>query len=361
MIRVLQFTNIGYANGIASMLLSYYRAMNRNQIKFVFLAMDNIDIKDTYKTEIEQLGGDVIVVPHYSKGIFKFIKNVNNVIKTQKVNVLHLHQGIVSIPFIFTGKKLGLKIIIHSHSPKLNGKIKNILVKLSRPIFNKKTDYQIACSKLSADFLFGKNNKALIIPNPIDLNRFAYNENIRKIKREELKIEKSDFVFICVARFSEEKNQKFILDIFNQIVQKNKNFKLILIGNSEGLNFINSIIDEYNIKDNVLVFINRNDVPDFLSASDCYLAPSLFEGLGISLIEAQANGIPCIFSPAIIDDVKLNNNIIVFNLDHETWKNIMLNTDKLKRTNDIENLLNSCFNINKNKDVLSSIYLNSEN
>ena len=354
MINVLHFTNIGLANGIATMVLNYYRIMDRTKYKFTFLAMDNIELKDTYINEIRELGGDVIIIPHYSKGIFNYIKETKRILKTNKFDIVHCHQGLIAIPFMLQVKKLGLKLIVHSHSPGLNSKKKEFLVKIFRPYINKKSDYKIACSKVSANFLFGKNNNATIIPNPFNISKYKYNQNARKLIRNQLGIKDNDFLYICVARFSREKNQEFLLNVFKRI--ENDNFKLLFVGNSEGETKIRDMIDALELKNKVIVLTNRNDVPELLSASDCYLAPSLFEGLGLSILEAECNGLPCVLSTAIVDEVKINENLITNRLDVTEWLAILQNKNLLQRIFDLEKIENSCFNINNNSQTLEKIY-----
>lgn len=358
MINILQFTNIGFANGISSMLLNYYRRMDRSKYHFIFLAMDNILNENTSKQEIESLGGEVITIPHYKKGLRLFIRNIRNVFDNYKIDIVHLHQGVLSIPLIIEAKRRKIKIIAHSHNPTLGSRLKNMVVFLSRKFINQNTDYRLACSQQSGDFLFGKAASFLVFPNAIELEKYKYNINKRELLRKQLNINDDDFVFICVGRFSKQKNQEFLLKVFYKLLQTNQKLKLILVGGRLGADSYLDIIEKMGITQNVLTLFDRKDVSDLLSASDCYLGPSIFEGLGISLLEAQINGLPCVFSDAIVKEILFNQNVTVLPLDEGSWIEKLSNTELLKRTDDFEALRKSDFNIDNTMSLLEKIYTN---
>ena len=231
--------------------------------------------------------------------------------------------------------KAGLKTIIHSHSTS-NGKGLSSVVKriMQYPLRNQ-ADYFFACSTEAGLWLFGhkvvNSEKFHILQNAIDVDKYCFNQLIRDRYRKELKLDEKK-TFIHVGRFHPAKNHSFLLKLFAEIHKKDPKTILLLAGDGELRSAIEKQITNLDIQDSVFLLGNRNDVPNLLQASDCFLFPSIWEGLGIVVIEAQAAGLVTICSDSIPQEVKITNLVKFVSLQKsaEEWAIIVLKHANLR-------------------------------
>lgn len=324
-------SNLSIRSGIMSLLMSYFRNINREHIQFDFLYFDEREID--YKEEIKKLGGSIhkISTPLH---LYRFKKELEEFLKqnTNKYKIIHIHE--IFLPYFFrNAKKYGVKkLIIHSHAinysdKKLNS-LRNWLFSLPNDNI---ADHFCACSQIAGVKILRKKFKeeGTIIQNAIDLNKFYPNEISRNKLRKELKIE-DKFVIGHVGSFVKAKNHFFLINILREIVKIQRNTILILIGEGILKEKVKEKLKKYNLENNVL-FLNlgtKNNVNEILRVLDCFVFPSISEGLGIALIEAQASGLPCIFSDKIPKEANIlsdSNKIISLNARVETWAREILN------------------------------------
>ena len=314
-------SNISVRSGIMSMLMSYYRKLDREKIQFDFLYFD--ERTETYEAEIISLGGQITKVEHPSH-LFLFRKDINLFFRQHygAYPIIHIHDIFMS-GFVAQCKRIGgvKKIIVHAHATKfadnkLNA-IRNKILSIPNYIV---PDYYFACSKMAGEYCFGKrfNEAGIVINNAIDLNEFYPDKKDREHIRRHLGIE-DKFVIGHVGNFTPQKNHEFIIRIFKQIVLKNKDAVLVLVGDGNLRKKIEEEVIKNNLKNNVIFLGTRNDVNFVMRAFDCFLFPSLFEGLGIVLIEAQATGVPCVLSDVIPSDTNIikERNIVLSLKDSE--------------------------------------------
>ncbi len=207
-----------------------------------------------------------------------------------------------------------------------------------------KSNVNFACSTEAGIYLFGKKRKFEFIPNAIDLEKFEYNEQTRKEIRKELDLE-GKLVIGNVGRFNLQKNHSFLLDIFNEIVKKNKDSILLLIGTGELEENIKQKIKELKLEKRVKLLGVRKDVNKLYQAMDIFLMPSLFEGLPLTGVEAQASKLKCYFADTITKEVIISNNVkfLSLKLTPEQWADKIVQDAKYERNN-VE-ILNQDFNI----------------
>ena len=247
--------------------------------------------------------------------------------KDGNYKIVHSHINTLSVFSLFAAKCAGIPTrIAHSHSTtnKREWK-KNLLKQVLRP-FSKlfATDY-MACSELAGRWLFGNKTfdkgEVYILNNAIELDKFAYNEKYRKKHRKELGISEDTLVIGHVGRFVEQKNHRFLIDIFNEVHKKNKNSVLLLVGQGPLEEEIKEKVNKLGLTSSVKFLGQRSDVNELYSTMDVFLFPSLYEGLGMALIEAQVAGCKCIASDVIPTDAKITNNLIFLNLmdSSEFW------------------------------------------
>lgn len=252
--------------------------------------------------------------PFDSKLRKKYIVQVAKTIITNRFDVIHIHSGsiftLLIVSYIARKRKVK-KIIVHSHATGNKNFTHKIIKIVSDRCLNKYADYFLACSKDAGEFKFSKeiicSDHFHIIKNGIDIEKYKFNIYNRQKIRKELKIE-GKYVICNIGRYSPEKNHKFLIDVFNEYKKIDKNAILLLVG-GKGISSkeVLKLIEIYQLSSQVIMLTDRSDINEILSAVDVFLFPSLFEGLGISAIEAQAAGLDTICSEYVPNDVAVSH------------------------------------------------------
>lgn len=331
MIRILQIVNIMDRAGIETMLMNYYRLVDRTKIQFDFLT--HRPDAGAYDEEIERLGGKIYraprLYPQNYPAYFKFMKNFWA--EHPEYKVVHSHIDSMSYLPLLTAKIAGVPVrIAHSHNTSIDKDYRYILKQLFRAMINDVATDRYACSGDAGKYLFGKLDYEVIY-NAIDTTKFEYSKEKRNIKRREFQIEEN-YVIGCVGRFTAQKNHLFLLDVFEKIVRKDNNYKLLLIGSGELRDAIEERIKDKKLENNIVLLNNREDIADLYQAMDLFVFPSLYEGLGMVAVEAQISGLPCIVSRYVPKDAQISDNIQFIELDVDVWCDTILSIkDKKER------------------------------
>ena len=268
--------------GVESVVMNYYRNIDRNKIQFHFLCDE--DSTDIPYDEIEKLGGKVIVIPPYQK-LFKYQKELYKIFKENNYKIVHSHINALSVFPLRIAKKAKIPVrIAHSHSTSNKKEWKkNILKMILRPLSKLYANNYFACTEYAGKWLFGKKvveRKELnVINNAIDLKKFEFNENIRKALREKLGIKDDTLIIGHVGRFMKQKNHEFLIEVFNEVYKKNQNTLLILIGQGPLLSEIKQKAINLNIEDKIRFIGQVTDVEKYYNIMDIFLFPSIYEGL----------------------------------------------------------------------------------
>lgn len=268
--------------GVESVVMNYYRNIDRNRIQFHFLCDE--DSTDIPYEEIEKLGGKVIVIPPYQK-LFKYQKELYRIFKENNYKIIHSHINALSVFPLRIAKKAGVPIrIAHSHSTSNKKEWKkNILKMILRPFSKLYANNYFACTEYAGKWLFGKKvveRKELnVINNAIDLKKFEFNENTREDLRKELGIKEDVLVIGHVGRFMKQKNHEFLIDVFEKAIKQDDNIYLILVGQGPLEDKIKEMAKEKGIENKILFLGQRNDVNKLYQAMDIFVLPSLYEGL----------------------------------------------------------------------------------
>lgn len=347
-------------SGVCMFILQWVREIKRNYPDFevvVYFRKTTIDkdIEEEYKSigvniikgELPQNGTSVSL-----KNRAKVKKDISSILKEKKFDVIHVNSsaaGFTSI-VLFAGKKFNVPIrISHSHGRNLGNGMKNIYL-----WFVKKYNVCLAtsyagCSKDAGEYLFGKkivrSAKWNFIPNTVDTKKFAFNSLVRKEYREKLHLSEEEVLIGATGALTERKNHIFLLDLVSKLKKQNKKIKLLILGEGDRRSCLEDYISANNLGDDVFLPGSSNEIPQWLSAMDVYAMPSLTEGLPIGAVEAQANGLYCILSDKIPNDVDLSDDIIHLPIDGEfdLWINEI---KKYKIKNETERL-KGCDIINK--------------
>lgn len=317
-IRILNLFTIMDRGGAETMVMNYYRHIDRNRIQFDFIV--HRDKKGAYDDEIKELGGRIFHFPPirpwsahtYRKQIYAFLKS------HPEYKIIHSNMSELGYDAFKEAAKLHVPVLInHAHLAPHGVDIKSPFRWYMKTNMRHYTTHMFTCSQAAGDWLYGKKNRPYFIQmnNAIDTDLFKYNETVRKEVRHELNIGYNQLVIGHVGRFDLQKNHQFIIDIFHELHNMNKESVLILVGTGKLIDQIKEKVKELHLEDSVMFLGVRSDVNRLMQAFDAFLFPSLFEGLPVTLVEAQAAGLPILMSDAIPKDCIITNQIKSLSLD----------------------------------------------
>ena len=365
-IRVLQIVATMGMGGIENFLMNLYRSIDKKKVQFDFLIL-NMD-NNFFENEIESLGGKIHKIESPRKsGYFKFIKNLKKFfLENQNYSAVHCHYNILNGIILNQAYKYGVKLLIsHSHSTNSgNNILKKICLSYSKFLLGKICSRKFACSKNAGIWLYGKKSNFEIVCNGINSLKYKYNNEIKERKKKELDILEDKIVIGHIGTFREVKNHNFLIDIFFELHKKNKNYKLILVGDGDLKKKIKDKVDKLSLSKEVIFLGIRNDVNELLQIFDIFLLPSLYEGLPVSLVEAQATGLKCFISANITKEIDFGLDLIEFiNLNKSAleWANIIEENRNYKRESKLEFIQKKGYDIKKTSEELIKIYLKGKN
>lgn len=320
--RVLQvIDDMGLNSGVSSMLLNYYRYIDHDKVNFDFMVYNTVsdDVKQYCKRNHSKI---YKVGPLSGKTVLDgtLYKKIESVMKryAKKYDVIHGHESNTAFIYMKLAKKYGIKNrIIHSHNAKgadgMVKKVRNFI--LNHYGLKYVTDY-CACSKKAAKYLYGTTNHVHIINNAIDTNQFRYQSEVRNRMRKKLGVENM-FVVGHVGRFAPQKNHEYMIDVFWQFHQKVQDSKLVLIGDGELMDTIKQKVSTLHLDDAVLFEGVQNNVNEYMQAMDVFVLPSMYEGLPVVCVEAQAAGLSCLVSKEVTREIKITKNVKFIGIDNK--------------------------------------------
>lgn len=364
MVRVLHSVSNMDRAGIETMLMNYYRHIDRNKVQFDFLC--NKSKIGAYDNEIEKLGGKI----YHSPGLnpikfFKYKRMLYEVFsKNNDIKIVHSHNGALAYQSLYAAYKYGIKNrICHAHATTIDFNIKLPLKLVYKTQLNKVSNYFWGCGVDSIEFYFGKKviNKGIyrVIRNAIEVDKFLYNEELRNKLRKQYNLD-GKLVVGNVARFMKQKNHVFTLNLFKVILEKKPNAVLMLLGDGELQDEMKQLAQKLGIEKSVLFMGNVNNVNEMYQVMDAFLLPSLFEGLPVVGIEAQASGLKCIMSDTITDEVAITDNIKFLNLKKDSldkWASEILLDANHNRKNMKQEIIDAGYSIEEEAKKLQEIYL----
>lgn len=347
--------------GAESMIMNVYRNIDREKIQFDFVVNER-EREYSFEKEIKQMGGRIFFVPKYIFfNHFLYRKAWHKLVsKHLEWKILHIHHTSVALMFLDIAKKKKIFTIAHSHTAGGKNSLKSKIKIFMRYPIRYLADELFACSKLAANWMFGNRSKAAyIINNAVNTEKLLFNEVKRLGKRKELNLE-NKFVIGHIGNFSAPKNYPFILEIMKEVCAKKKNVILLLVGKKENNPSIEHTVAKLGLAKNVIFTGVRNDVPDLLQAMDVFLFPSLFEGLPVTLIEAQASGLKCIIADTITEEVKITDLVEFISLNEapKYWAQRLLQyADGYERKNTYEEICNAGYDVKDKAMWLQEFYL----
>ncbi len=298
-------SNLG---GIENYLINLFRHIDKTKVQMTFLI-----IEGKLPCFYDEIKDNIIYIKNRSKNYIKAKQQYQTFFKKHHFDIVHFN--LMSYSFfelIESAKKENIPIILHSHTADVKfDSIKTQILDYIGKYKVKKNDYsiKIACSKKAGIYMFNdfNNQHFKVYYNGIDTHKFIYNDKNRHNIRAQFNIHNNDFVIGNVGRFVKSKNQTFLLKIFYEIQKIKPQSKLILIGDGPEKNNIIKEIEKLNLKEKVILTGFVNNVNAYMSAFDTFVFPSLFEGLGLVILEAQTSGLPCFIQENIPKEVDICN------------------------------------------------------
>lgn len=290
-------------SGIPNVIFNLLDRLDSRKYNIGYVAIN--EPSDLYREKLDKKNAKLFIIPRKIKNPLKYIYQLSKV--ATNYDIIHIHGNSATMVLEMIAAKIaGVKVrIAHSHNTTCNMKI---IDKLARPFFYSLCNGRLACGIEAGRWLFQKRNFQ-VINNGIDVEKFRFNGNTRTIVRTKNGIEDNDYVIGHIGNFVEQKNHSFLIDIFNKLTEIRSNTKLLLLGDGPLKVSIQSKVNDLGLSKQV-IFAGSVDHPEeYMNAMDMVVMPSLFEGLPLTLVEEQANGLSIIASDTITPDANITGNV----------------------------------------------------
>lgn len=366
--RVLQIMGGLNRGGLETFAMNMYRSIDKSEIQFDFL-LTQVAGGD-YEEEAKSMGANIYHLPARNKGYKAYHKALDDFFREHH-DYIAIHEHISSLTSIepaYYAKKYGIPVrIFHSHSSSIQKSLRlhwvhTILHYLNKPKVHSYATHYLGCSDKALDWIYkytGVRSKALMVNNGIDCEQYAFNKNIRDEIRKELGIEKDNFVIGHVGRFIPLKNQGFLVDILEELQKTNPSAKLLLVGEGDTMDNVKRKAKDKGLSDAVIFTGVRADVSRLMQAMDVFVMPSWFEGLPVSLVEAQSAGLPIVASDTISHDSDLTGTILFKSINDASkdWAKCIIDWEnKCGRSDNIALIKKAGFDSKTTVGILMQIY-----
>lgn len=346
-----------HRNGTEAFMMNYYRRFDRSLLQIDFVVHG--EGKGEYDEEIISLGGKIYHVPVKSKHPFAYPRALKKIF-SRGYRVVHTHTDAMGCWILKVAKACGVPVrVAHSHNTGhlTKSPLKVRLNEYARKNIVKYATHCFACSEAAGKWLFG-DHPFTVVRNAIDLEKFAFCPSAREEVRAELGLSPSDFAVGHVGRFAPQKNHGFLLEAFRAFASEEPRAKLLLVGDGELRTEIRDKAAAYGIADRILFLGVRTDTDRLYSAMDAFVLPSLFEGLPVVALEAQANGLPCLLSESVSREAGIAEAGVRFlPFDVEEWTHALKETEKARRMDNTEALRRAGYDIASESGKLQDFYL----
>lgn len=356
-LRALQMIASLYNGGSQAMIMNLYKNIDRNRIQFDFI-VDHPEY-DYYKETIEQLGGKIYTMPLFNGKNVKEVKKAWNdfFANHPEYRIFHSHARSYASIYLPIARKNNVKTIIHSHNTS-NGKgISSIVKSIIQFPLRFQSDYYFSCSRDAGLWLFGKkvveSDRFFVLNNAIDARQFRYSKETRDQYRKEFGLDDQK-VFIQVGSLSDQKNHRFTIEVFAKLCKEEPDCRLYIVGVGENKDDIEKQIKDNGLENNVFLLGRRSDVSGLLQMADCYIMPSIYEGLSVAAIEAQASGIHCFLSDVVSKDVCVTDVCEFLPLEEEAWVSAL--KGKFERKDTYQQIVDAGYDIHDTAKWLTDFY-----
>ena len=362
-IRIIHVFGALNKGGAESRMMDIYRELDHSKIQFDFLV--HTEKIGAFENEILKLGGRIF---HIKKPNLLHIKKYKDEIKKifmhNRFNILHGHMLSTAFIYMKIAKQAKIKVrIAHSRIGFRNERnLKELAKKMSERLCKRYATHLFAVSSYAAISAFGRKSFDLkmvqVINNAIPLEKYRYSAEVRDSIRKTLAISNEDILVGHIGRFEYQKNHKFLVDIFYNLLRQNPNYKLLLVGEGPLKNDIIRKIQELNISKNVILYGITSDVDKLLLAMDIMLLPSHYEGFPGVILESQASGLVCVMSDSITPEIKLTELIHVLSIKESpiVWSNFIKDLELKKRLDNVELLRQKGYDSKKMSEWYQEFY-----
>ncbi|HGH7181628.1 glycosyltransferase family 1 protein [Bacillus luti] len=342
-LRILQVVTIMNRGGLETMLMNYYRKMDHNKIQFDFIVHRND--KGHYDDEILELGGKIYRMPQIRPGNYRvYFKKLDDFfVRHREYKIVHSHINENSSFVLRAAKRAGIPYrIAHSHLSDLGIDMKLPFRLYARLLMQDNPNLYFACSKKAGEWLFGEkashHKEVIVLNNAVNIEEFKYNAEIRREIRNKINV-KDKLVLGHIGRFNKQKNHNFLIEVFKAVHEKRPDSVLVMIGDGYLRKTIEKKVDNLGLTSHVKFLGVREDVSNLMQGFDLFVFPSLFEGLPVVLIEAQAAGLKCIVSNNITSETDVSGRIEFESLENtpDVWAEKILSSSYGRK--DTSNLL----------------------
>jgi len=345
--------------GLASVMMNLYRNIDKERFHVDF-ASTNEELDEVLALELNKNGSKYYSLGSRKRKILKYMNRLSRVIREGYYDVVHINSNsATALIELRISKKYGIKKrIVHNHTSICDHKF---LHRICDPLFRRVYTDAIACSKKAGDWIFPDGNYQ-ILNNGIDTEKYCFSESFRTQIREQYKISESTVVLGHVGKIYKPKNHPFIIDVFNLYHKFNPDSKLLLVGDGVMRAEMEMKAESLGLKDEV-IFVGMQRQPEkFLSAMDVFIFPSLWEGMPLSVIEAQASGIPCLISNTIDEGVVITESVTRISIDSgvQPWQEILYDIKPIDRiatsAKNIKSIIEAGYDASINSSKLERIY-----
>lgn len=322
-VRVLQVVGKMNGGGVESVVMNYFRAIDRTSFLFDFAVCEGSRLIP--REEIESLGGRVFVIPSYKK-LDAYQRAVGDLIVREGYQVVHAHVNALSVFPLRVAKGAGVPVrIAHAHSTSGRGEpVRNAAKHVLRLFSNVYPTHRLACSAYAGRWLFGPKAPFEVLRNALDLGSFSFDMRARLATRERLGIPPDAWVIGHVGRFMRQKNHEFLIDAFSEVARVDSRARLLLVGEGGLKDRVRALVDERSLGERVCMLPQQSDVAPIYDAMDMFVLPSLYEGLPVVGVEAQANGLPCLFSDRVTREAAVTKGVRFLPLSASIWVQALL-------------------------------------
>lgn len=367
-IKLVEFIGRIQDGGAETLVKDYALMLDKERFDVTVLCEDYKSESNVYKT-MKQNGVNIVVL--YEKSFFvnkvlakllgkKYVAFLfEKAIKKIDPDIIHTHLELLEVLYYARNVLDGIKLFFTCHNPP------EMLIGDGRPAERDACRYLLDHNGLhiialhddmakEIEKMFGIK-QVFVVRNGIDLERFRNVDTSKQDKRRELGIPEDAYVVGQVGRFTYQKNPEFTVSVFSELLKKNENSYLLLIGRGNQEDRLRKQAKELGLEDKVRILVSRSDIPELLKTMDVFILPSRFEGFGIVLVEAQASGLPCVVSENVPEQVYLSKRVNKLNLNdgYQKWADTLLNPEgNIERWHDLDD-----YDMKKEIKILESIYL----
>lgn len=356
-ILVINTVHFGYGGGMSNVIMNYYNAMDKIDVQIDFVAGRGID--NDLEIELESNGSKVYCLNSRKKRPLRYARNLTKIIKDGKYDIVHAHGNSCTLAIeMYSAKKGGAKVRIpHSH----NSTCEFITIhRILKRIFDSSYTNAFACGEKAGKWLYN-DKEFTIINNGINVDNFTYNPDVKEEYIEKYKLQGKK-VIGHIGCFCYQKNHEFLIEVFNELYKLDSNYRLLLVGDGELRKEVEKQVNDLGLKDSVIFLGQTFEVHKLVQAMDMIIMPSRFEGLPLTLIEAQSACLPCYVSDVISEDVAITDLVKFISLKKspKEWAELINNAPLVNRGEAKElvyrQIVDAGYSIKDNAERLKKMY-----